>query len=108
MLEKLKWTVLLNLSPHSNYHKLQHYIGAVLGSGILIIPGLVAEVSGPASLISWGLMIVVVLPMALTMGLLSAKYPNAGGVSHFVSKVVDINQIMKVCCLKGCYRSYIS
>ena len=36
------------------------YIGAVLGSGILIIPGLVAEVSGPASLLAWGLMVVVV------------------------------------------------
>lgn len=65
------------------------YIGAVLGSGILIIPGLVAEISGPASLLAWGLMIVVVLPMALTMGLLSAKYPDAGGVSHFVSKAFN-------------------
>ena len=65
------------------------YIGAVLGSGILIIPGLVAEVSGPASLLAWGLMVVVVLPMALTMGLLSAKYPDAGGVSHFVSKAFN-------------------
>ncbi len=73
--------------------KLSHvtalYIGAVLGSGILIIPGLVAEVSGPASLLAWGLMAVVVLPMALTMGLLSAKYPNAGGVSYFVSKAFN-------------------
>lgn len=73
--------------------KLSHvtalYIGAVLGSGILIIPGLVAEVSGPASLLAWGLMAVVVLPMALTMGLLSSKYPNAGGVSYFVSKAFN-------------------
>ncbi len=73
--------------------KLSHvtalYIGAVLGSGILIIPGLVAEVSGPASLIAWGIMAAVVLPMALTMGLLSAKYPNEGGVSHFVSKAFN-------------------
>lgn len=65
------------------------YIGAVLGSGILIIPGLVAEVSGPASLFAWGLMAVVVVPMALTIGLLSAKHPNAGGVSHFVSKAFN-------------------
>lgn len=66
--------------------KLSHvtalYIGAVLGSGILIIPGLVAEVSGPASLLAWGLMAVVVLPMALTMGLLSSKYP----IYMFISK----------------------
>lgn len=62
------------------------YIGAVLGSGILIIPGVVADVSGPASLLAWGVMIVLVFPTALTIGLLSAKYPNAGGVSHFVAK----------------------
>ncbi|BCG59428.1 APC family permease [Paenibacillus sp. URB8-2] len=61
------------------------YIGAVLGSGVLIVPGLAAEMAGPASLLSWGFMTLLILPMALSMGLLSAKFPNAGGVSHFVS-----------------------
>jgi amino acid efflux transporter len=65
------------------------YIGSVLGSGILIIPGVVAEISGPASLFAWGLMTVLVLPMALTIGLLSANYPNIGGVSYFVSKAFN-------------------
>lgn len=60
------------------------YIGAVLGSGVLIVPGLAAEMSGPASLLAWGFMTLLILPMALSMGLLSAKFPNAGGVSHFV------------------------
>ena len=64
------------------------YIGSVLGSGILIIPGVAAEVSGPASLLAWGLMTIFMLPMALTMGLLSAKYPNVGGVSLFCFKGV--------------------
>jgi amino acid efflux transporter len=62
------------------------YTGSVLGSGILIIPGTAAEVSGPASLLAWGAMTVAVLPMALTMGVLSAKYPNQGGVAYFVTK----------------------
>ena len=65
------------------------YIGAVLGSGILIIPGIAAEISGPASLIAWGLMIILVMPMALTMGLLSAKFPDSGGVSYFVTKAFN-------------------
>jgi len=65
------------------------YTGAVLGSGILILPGLAAELSGPASLIAWGLMAILVVPMALTMGLLSAKYPDAGGVSFFVTKAFN-------------------
>lgn len=61
------------------------YIGSVLGSGVLIVPGLAAELAGPASLLAWGFMVLLILPMALSMGLLSAKYPNAGGVSHFVT-----------------------
>jgi len=65
------------------------YIGAVLGSGILLIPGVAAEVAGPASLLAWGLMILCILPMALTVGLLSAKYPNVGGVAYFVAKAFN-------------------
>lgn len=61
------------------------YIGAVLGSGVLIVPGLAAEMAGPASLLAWGFMTLLIIPMALSMGLLSAKFPNAGGVSYFVS-----------------------
>lgn len=60
------------------------YIGSVLGSGVLLIPGLAAEKAGPASIVAWLLMSVLVLPMAITMGLLSARFPSAGGVSTFV------------------------
>ncbi len=60
------------------------YIGAVLGSGVLLIPGLAAEIAGPASIVAWLAMSLLVVPMAITMGLLSARHPNAGGVSHFV------------------------
>jgi len=31
-------------------------IGAVLGSGVLVLPSLAADMAGPASLISWVLM----------------------------------------------------
>ncbi|WP_058304572.1 amino acid permease [Gorillibacterium timonense] len=59
------------------------YIGSVLGSGILVVPGLAAEIAGPASLLAWGFMAILILPMALSMGLLAARFPDAGGVSHF-------------------------
>jgi len=65
------------------------YVGSVLGSGILIIPGIAAEISGPASLGAWGIMVVLVFPMALTMGFLSAQYPDVGGVSFFVTKAFN-------------------
>ncbi|MGQ7280292.1 APC family permease [Brevibacillus thermoruber] len=60
------------------------YIGAVLGSGVLLIPGMAAEKAGPASILAWLFMSVLVVPMAVTMGLLSARYPSSGGVSTFV------------------------
>lgn len=59
------------------------YIGSVIGSGILLIPGMAAEVAGPASIVAWLAMSILVVPMAVTMGLLASKYPSAGGVSHF-------------------------
>lgn len=62
------------------------YIGSVLGSGILLVPGLAAELAGPASLLSWGIMMILVLPMALVMGWLAALHPHAGGVAHYVGK----------------------
>ena len=65
------------------------YVGSVLGSGILIIPGVVADIAGPASLLAWGLMTILVLPMALAIGLLSAKYPNIGGISFFITKAFN-------------------
>ncbi|TCS96439.1 L-methionine/branched-chain amino acid transporter [Hazenella coriacea] len=61
------------------------YVGAVMGSGILLVPGLAAEIAGPASLIAWGGMVLLIVPMALVMGLLTARHPHAGGVSHFTS-----------------------
>ncbi|PWR76223.1 APC family permease [Methanospirillum stamsii] len=67
------------------HHIVALYIGAVLGCGILILPGLAAEIAGPASLISWGFIILLALPMALCMGMLSARFPNDGGVSYFVT-----------------------
>ncbi|MGF7034201.1 amino acid efflux transporter [Paenibacillus mucilaginosus] len=60
------------------------YLGSVIGSGILLIPGLAAEQAGPASILAWLAMSVLVVPMAVTMGWLAARHPGPGGVSHFV------------------------
>lgn len=62
------------------------YIGAVLGAGILIVPGLAAQIAGPASLIDWGGLMILVLPLSLCMAYLSQKFPNSGGVSYFVTR----------------------
>ncbi len=62
------------------------YVGAVLGSGVLLIPGVSAEVAGPGALIAWALMSLLTLPLALTMTVLAARFPGGGGVATFVDK----------------------
>ncbi|HVE11081.1 MAG TPA: amino acid permease, partial [Paraburkholderia sp.] len=40
------------------------YIGAVLGTGVIALPALAAEVAGPASLIAWAALVVLSAPLA--------------------------------------------
>ncbi len=63
------------------------YVGSVLGSGVLLIPGYAADAAGPSSVAVWMLMSLLALPMALTLGVLSSRHPDAGGVSAFVRRV---------------------
>lgn len=62
------------------------YMAAVLGSGILFLTGSTAAVAGPASLVSWMIIIGASLPIAYTFAMLAKWYPDAGGVSTFVKK----------------------
>lgn len=55
-------------------------IGAVLGSGILILPAVTANISGPAAIVAWLVMSLLSFPLSLTLGGLAAKLPHAGGI----------------------------
>ncbi|MQS09094.1 amino acid permease, partial [Streptomyces alkaliphilus] len=59
------------------------YVGAVLGTGVIALPALAAEVAGPASLVAWLALIVISVPLAATFAALGARYPDAGGVSTY-------------------------
>jgi amino acid efflux transporter len=59
-------------------------IGAVLGTGVIALPALAAEIAGPASLIAWLALIALSVPLATTFAALGARYPDAGGVSTYV------------------------
>ncbi|MGM0890336.1 MAG: APC family permease [Bacillota bacterium] len=62
------------------------YVGAVLGSGILILPGMTGGIAGANALISWIIMILLSIPLACTFAFLSIDYPSAGGVATFANK----------------------
>ncbi len=60
------------------------YIAAVLGSGVLFVSGVTASIAGPASIISWLIVILISFPLAYTFASLARKYPDAGGAATFV------------------------
>ena len=62
------------------------YSGAVIGAGVLILPGAGAGEAGPASLLAWALDGSLGIPIALTFAALAAQYPDAGGVATFAAR----------------------
>lgn len=58
-------------------------IGAVLGSGVLVLPSLAADMAGPASLISWGLMGILTIPLVIVLAKLAVLFPSAGGIAAY-------------------------
>jgi len=64
-------------------HAVALYVSSVLGSGVLVLPGLAARLAGPASLVAWALLSVASYPFAYTFASLSARNPESGGVYAF-------------------------
>jgi amino acid efflux transporter len=67
-------------------HAIALYVSSVLGSGILVLPGIAAQVAGPASLIAWIVLSLVSYPFAYTFGSLSARNPESGGIYSFAKE----------------------
>lgn len=61
------------------------YVSAVLGAGVLVLPGQAASLAGPASLVAWGFSCLLGIPLALTFAALAAAMPDAGGVSTYAA-----------------------
>lgn len=62
------------------------YMSSVLGSGVLVLPGLAAQIAGPASILAWILLSIASYPMAYTFASLSARRPESGGVYSFAKE----------------------
>jgi len=59
------------------------YASSVLGSGVLVLPGLTAKIAGPSSIIAWGLLAIASYPFAYTFASLSSRRPESGGIYAF-------------------------
>lgn len=56
----------------------------MLGTGIFVVPTLTARQVGSTSLLAWGLLLLLSMPLAFTFAALGKRYPHAGGVPHLV------------------------
>lgn len=62
------------------------YVSAVLGAGVLVLPGQVASMAGPASLAAWGFACLLGVPLAVMFAHLGRRFPDAGGVSTYLER----------------------
>jgi APA family basic amino acid/polyamine antiporter len=60
-------------------------LGTMIGAGIFVLPGIVAESAGPASAISFAIGGVVALLAALSLSELATGMPKAGGSYYYVN-----------------------
>ena len=67
-------------------HAVALYVSSVLGSGVLVLPGLAAQIAGPASLLAWAVLSVASYPFAYTFASLSARRPETGGIYGFAKE----------------------
>ncbi len=58
-------------------------ISMIVGSGLLVLPGLAYARAGSSAVFAWVAAAAVVLPLLLIFASLGAGYPNAGGVVGF-------------------------
>ncbi len=71
-------------------HAVALYVSSVLGSGVLVLPGLTAQIAGPASLVAWAVLAVASYPFAYTFASLSARSPESGGVYAFAREAFGL------------------
>jgi len=71
-------------------HAIALYVSSVLGSGVLVLPGLTAQIAGPGSLVAWVALAVASYPFAYTFASLSARSPQAGGVYAFAREAFGL------------------
>lgn len=55
----------------------------MLGSGVLYLPALTAQEAGPAGILAWLAMGILIVPLAFTLAHMATRIPDAGGIAAF-------------------------
>src|ERR1700742_4996999 len=61
------------------------YIGALLGPGLLLLPGLAAAQAGPASILAWAGLLVLSAILAMVFSRLGRVVPGAAGAAGYAA-----------------------
>ena len=61
-------------------------VGNIIGSGIYVIPGSLAEIAGPVSLLAWGIVAAGYACLAVMYTDLASAYPVTGGLQVYVGR----------------------
>lgn len=61
-------------------------LNVVLGTGLLILPGLTAKIAGHAAFWAWVAAALVSIPLLWVFALLGARFPHTGGIAHIVGR----------------------
>lgn len=61
------------------------YVGALLGPGLLVLPGLTAAIAGPASVLTWAVLLVLSGLLGWVFAALGIRVPSATGVRGYVA-----------------------
>jgi amino acid efflux transporter len=60
------------------------YVTNLVGAGILVAPALAERIAGPASFVSWAVLVLVSFPIARLFAETSARRPSCGGISAMI------------------------
>lgn len=64
------------------------YLASVLGTGLLVLPGLAARTAGPASIVSVLAVTLLAIPLAGAFAALAARHPDPGGVAAYARRAL--------------------
>ena len=63
-------------------------IGAMISSGLFLLPGLAAAEAGPSAVLAYGIAGVLAIPAMLSVAELSTAMPRAGGAYYFLERAL--------------------
>ncbi|MDH3607471.1 MAG: universal stress protein [Acidimicrobiia bacterium] len=63
-------------------------VGAMIGSGIFVLPGLAAKITGPSVMLAFLIAGVIVLPAALSKSEMATAMPEAGGTYLYIDRAM--------------------